>query len=665
MSRPAVFDRRFALSVGALVLLAVSVGIAGVQLWRSWRTQETARRTSLIESLDFSARLFRDAQLQSATLQRMRFVAPIVASLPPEAPLLSLQRFTEHAYRELATFGLADDTLFGAFRVALNGTTPPEFSGILARDSVLRARVLKPVRAYSDQLVRENLAIVAPAVRLIALNNNDQLSVVFAHQRVMKKGVVAIYGVTHSRRKILRQNALAALAMIPILPPGVGGPDWREETREFALEGMAHDSSEVRGSTRPERLDRLDDTLSYERLPSNKVLAVSFDDNFGEAFRTANWADSAWKNSPWLGTFRADADVNSNIITVALRHDVGDAYMVQAIDRTERWLLAAVIVLALLAASAAIVQIRRQQELIRTRADFVSSVSHELRTPLAQIRMFSETLLLGRARSPEQGMRWLRIINRESERMTHLVESILLFSRSERNDTRLAREVTDLADIVRESTDAFVPIASAKSVTVNNELMPHAIAYADAGAIRQVLVNLLDNAVKYGPEGQTITVKLELAPRNTLELSVTDQGNGVPKSQRDLIWKPFVRLVQDEGTTGGSGLGLSVVRDLVERHGGRIIVADNPERRGARFIVLIPRGLDSVQVAEAEIKMKRQRIVASQREAFAATPVYGSPAAPRIAPDTRADGMPALNTTSAASIPAGPNPQHDGDGTPA
>jgi NAD(P)-dependent dehydrogenase (short-subunit alcohol dehydrogenase family) len=94
-----------------------------------------------------------------------------------------------------------------------------------------------------------------------------------------------------------------------------------------------------------------------------------------------------------------------------------------------------------------------------------------------------------------------------------------------------------------------------------------------------------------------------------------------------------VRLDQDDGTTGGSGLGLSVVRDLVERHGGRIMVGDNPARRGARFIALFPRGLDGVQLAEAEIKMERQRIIASQREAFAATPVFGSVAVPRLDPD--------------------------------
>lgn len=609
------FRARFSLAVGALLVLAIAVAMAGTQLWRSWGAQERARELSLAESLDYSARIFRDEMLHDATEQRMRFVAPITAALPAGVPLLSLERFAEHTKRELRTFGLDDDSLFGAFRVLLDSAAVPEFTGLLARDTVLRRRVLNPVLGYSDELIKQNLVIVLPAVRLVSLSG-DQLAVVFAHQRVIGKGVVAVYGVTHSRRKHLQRNSLATLATMPILPPGIGGPRWREDEKSVAVQAFARDSTQVRGALTAENVDAAPEHL-FEWLPSNKVLAVRVDDNFGNAFVSENMADSAWKDSPWVGTFRADSTLNTNVMTVVLRRDRGDQYVAEAVNITERLLLVAVIVLAFLAAAAAIIQLRRQQELIRTRADFVSAVSHELRTPLAQIRMFSETLLLGRAKSAEQGERWLRIINRESERMSHLVESILLFSRSERNGMRLAREVNDVADIVREATDAFVPIASAKSVTMNNVLPPNAIAFVDAGAVRQVLVNLLDNAVKYGPEGQTVTVQLQPAARNMLELSVTDQGNGVPRNQRELIWKPFVRLDQDDGSTGGSGLGLSVVRDLVERHGGRMMVADNPAGRGARFIALLPRGLDGAQLSAAEGKMQRQRAIVAQREAHA------------------------------------------------
>jgi hypothetical protein len=378
VSKPSVFDKRFVLSISALLVLTVAVVVAGAQLWRSWGRSEIVRRNALIEALDYSARIFRDEMLHSATEQRMRFVAPITAALPQNVPLLSLERFTEHTQRELATFGLADDTLFGAFRVLLNSPNAPQFTGILARDTVLRTRMLRPVLSYSRQLVAQNFVIVVPAVRLVGLNNGDQLAVVFAHQRVVDKGVVAIYGVTHSRRKHLHRNALAALATMPIMPPGIGGAEWREDISPYAVQAYLTDSAEARGSTVPERVNGSEPEL-FEWLPSNKALAVRVDDNFGDAFTTDNMRDSAWAGSPWIGTFRADTSINTNVISVVLRRDHGDAFMAAAIDRTERWLLGAVIVLAILAAAAAIVQLRRQQELIRTRADFVSAVSHELR----------------------------------------------------------------------------------------------------------------------------------------------------------------------------------------------------------------------------------------------------------------------------------------------
>ena len=304
------FDRRSALTVGALATLAIAVAVAAFQVWHSWGTQENARRASLQESLDYSARVLRDEMLHAATEQRMRFVAPITGILPVDAPLLSLTRFTEHTRHELQTFGLEDDTLFGAFRIVLNSTTQPEFTGILARDTTLRARVLKPVRAYSDGLVKENFAIVLPAVKLIPLASGDQLAVVFAHQRVEGKGVAAIYGLTHSRRKQLARNTISSLATVPILPPGIGGEDWREMSAGFAVQAFVHDSTEMRGAIQPERFTFSRDSLNkpviqsdsgtpkrvvfksstptpqMEWLSSNKILAVHIDDNFGRGFAT-------------------------------------------------------------------------------------------------------------------------------------------------------------------------------------------------------------------------------------------------------------------------------------------------------------------------------------------------------------------------------------------
>src|SRR3989475_3413353 len=114
----------------------------------------------------------------------------------------------------------------------------------------------------------------------------------------------------------------------------------------------------------------------------------------------------------------------------------------------------------------ALVQLQREYELARLRTDFVSGVSHELRTPLAQIRMFSETLLLGRVRSDDERERSLEIIDQEARRLTHLVENLLHFSRSERRLARLSPALAPLAPLVSEAAEGFAPLAAARGVTL-------------------------------------------------------------------------------------------------------------------------------------------------------------------------------------------------------
>ena len=144
-------------------------------------------------------------------------------------------------------------------------------------------------------------------------------------------------------------------------------------------------------------------------------------------------------------------------------------------------------------------QLRRESELARLRSDFIASVSHELRTPLAQVRMFAETLLLGRVRSEEERLRSLQIVDQEARRLTHLVENILQFSRAERQAIRLAPVPSELASQVTEAVEAFAPVARSRHVVVQTALENDVVCVVDPAALRQILLNLLDNAVKYGP----------------------------------------------------------------------------------------------------------------------------------------------------------------------
>jgi signal transduction histidine kinase len=250
------------------------------------------------------------------------------------------------------------------------------------------------------------------------------------------------------------------------------------------------------------------------------------------------------------------------------------------------------VLLALLLLSAglvvtALLQLRRERALARLRSEFVASVSHELRTPLTQIRMFAETLLLDRVRSAEERRRALVIVDREARRLAHLVENVLQFSRGERDSVSLARERRALAPLVREVLEQFQPMIAGSGVRIGEKLDEAAAAAVDADALRQILLNLLDNAVKYGPRQQEIRVGLE-RDGATVRLSVDDEGPGIPPGERSRVFERFHRLARDTGSAvAGTGIGLAVVQDLARRHGGRAF-ADAGARGGAQLVVELP-----------------------------------------------------------------------------
>jgi signal transduction histidine kinase len=248
----------------------------------------------------------------------------------------------------------------------------------------------------------------------------------------------------------------------------------------------------------------------------------------------------------------------------------------------DRWpVVIGLLVLAAGLVTAAAVQLRREVRFARQRADFISGVSHELRTPLAQIRLFGETLLLGRIRSADEAQRAAAVIVQESRRLGQMVDNVLQFSRAGRPRAALRRESIDAPALVSDVVGAFRPQASSRHMTVQVDAgaVPDRVL-ADPDVIRQVLLNLLDNAVKYGARGQRIRVGLRQTAEG-LALSVTDEGPGIPAADRPRIWEPFWRA--SASAEGGTGLGLAIVRDLVSLHGGTIAV-ESANPHGARFV---------------------------------------------------------------------------------
>jgi signal transduction histidine kinase len=239
--------------------------------------------------------------------------------------------------------------------------------------------------------------------------------------------------------------------------------------------------------------------------------------------------------------------------------------------------------------AAAILQLRRENALIRLREEFISSVSHELRTPLTQIRVFAETLWLSRARSEEEQERALRVIDREARRLSQLVENVLLYSRTTRGTLALSTEVFPIAPLVREVLESFSPIAQGRQVALASRLDSDARVRADPQAVRQVLLNVLDNAVKYGPPGQTVRVAVG-RENGSARIVVDDEGPGIPPADRERVFERFERLPRERGSAvAGAGIGLAVVRELVVRMRGRCFVASTDSAgSGARFVVELP-----------------------------------------------------------------------------
>lgn len=244
------------------------------------------------------------------------------------------------------------------------------------------------------------------------------------------------------------------------------------------------------------------------------------------------------------------------------------------------------VAIAYVRARTRVTAMRRDQEIAALRADFVAAVSHELRTPIAQIKLFAELLQTGGLRGSEETQRAHGVIAKEAGRLAILVDNVLSYAGRSRGTAPVAEgdRTTDVSRDVLHVVEAFAPLAAEKGVRIETSRTAAAVAAVDSHALRQILLNFLENAVKYGPRGQTVTLGV-VANQGRVRISVSDEGPGVPDAERDAIWNAFERgTAARTSGAGGSGIGLSVVRDLVTQHGGTAWVESPPEG-GARFVV--------------------------------------------------------------------------------
>lgn len=241
-------------------------------------------------------------------------------------------------------------------------------------------------------------------------------------------------------------------------------------------------------------------------------------------------------------------------------------------------------------------EIRRLENI---RRDFVANVSHELRTPIASLRAMSETLLMGAKDDPEASQQFLETMLKETERLSSLLDDLLELARIEAGKREPRRVDLNVRELVETVLNKLRPHAERKQLHLTVDVPDDLTLRADPDAMQQILVNLLDNAIKYTPNGGSVTVRGEVMGDKEMDggsssslpsvvLSVSDTGVGIPREHQSRIFERFYRVDKARSREmGGTGLGLSIVKHLVEAQGGQVTV-ESEVGRGSTFTVTLP-----------------------------------------------------------------------------
>ncbi len=230
--------------------------------------------------------------------------------------------------------------------------------------------------------------------------------------------------------------------------------------------------------------------------------------------------------------------------------------------------------------------IYREKQLSQLRSDFVSNVTHDLKTPLTSIYMFAESILLGRVKTKSEQKEYLGIILKETERLKRLINNILDFSKREKGKlvyNFIEVNISELIDSAINNLDYWM---IAKKFIVTTKIEEDIIAHADPDAIKQAIINLLSNAIKYSHDRKEIYVKLWKTEK-LIYIEVEDKGIGIPEDQIDHIFDKFYRVENNNvAENSGAGLGLTVVKDIVEAHNGKILVESRIDQ-GSKFTIIL------------------------------------------------------------------------------
>lgn len=328
------------------------------------------------------------------------------------------------------------------------------------------------------------------------------------------------------------------------------------------------------------RIARIVPPFLTEGMPTDSILTLSVADAHGRPLYVAPARRGAVV-ATGTDTIPQLSDI---IVKIGLRPRVADRLVVGGLPGSRLPDSFLVLVGSIVLAIATLAMLRREFRLVESREMFLANVSHELRTPLQHILLFVQILRLKRARTDAERDKAIEVIETETQRLIRLADNVLGVVRTSR--PRVVVRAVDAAAIASRAAELCGPLAQARSMTIEVDAV-QALAAADPESLQQILVNLIDNSVKYGPNGQTIWIGVR-TDGNEVQIWVQDSGPGIAPKDRDRVWRPFVRLDTPGDATAGTGIGLTIVRELVDLMHGRAEIHDTAGG-GVRLSIFLPR----------------------------------------------------------------------------
>ena len=267
---------------------------------------------------------------------------------------------------------------------------------------------------------------------------------------------------------------------------------------------------------------------------------------------------------------------------------LADEDLINDIVKRRSWIygIASVLLLVAMVLGVALIlrDIAREKHLARLRSDFISNVTHELKTPLTSIRMYAESMIMGRVKSEEKRKEYLEVVVHESDRLKGMINNILEFSKMEKGSPEYHFVRTDIALLIKEAIAEMSHWFNQEGFEITSELEENIHTDVDPEKMKQALNNLFSNAIKYSTDTKQVFIRLVRKEDNII-IEVEDHGIGIPDDKLLRIFEPFYRIGQEEGA-GGTGLGLTVVQEIVEAHGGSITVTSKTGE-GSKFVITL------------------------------------------------------------------------------